>query len=114
MINGKGDEGLSARAGYYRKSGVPRCGSSYADGSQRTEKLPEQRSTEQGREFPQDIIDKGNGTHFRVACLRDEDTRQGIVTESGTDGQPVGKATPLQQAGCRYGSGPCPDYRQNR
>ena len=36
--------------------------------------------------FPQDIIDKGNGTHFRVACLRDEDARQGIVTESGTDG----------------------------
>lgn len=114
MINGKGDEGLSACAGYYRKSGVPCCGSSYADGSQWTEKLPEQRSTEQGHEFPQDIIDKGNGTHFRVACLRDEDTRQGIVTESGTDGQPVGKATPLQQAGCRSGSGPCPDYRQNR
>lgn len=64
----------------------PRCGSSYADGSQRTEKLPEQRSAEQGHEFPQDIIDKGNGTHFRVACLRDEDARQGIVTESGTDG----------------------------
>ena len=58
MINGKGDEGLSACAGYYRKSGVPCCGSSYADGSQWTEKLPEQRSTEQGHEFPQDIIDE--------------------------------------------------------
>ena len=89
MINGKGDEGLSARAGYYRKSGVPRCGSSYADGSQRTEKLPEQRSAEQGHEFPQDIIDKGNGTHFRVACLRDEDARQGIVTEPRTDSQTI-------------------------
>ena len=86
MINGKGDEGLSARAGYYRKSGVPRCGSSYADGSQRTEKLPEQRSAEQGHEFPQDIIDKGNRTHFREAFLRDEDARKSIVTESETDG----------------------------
>ena len=55
-------------------------------GANGPKKLPEQRSAEQGHEFPQDIIDKGNGTHFRVACLRDEDARQGIVTESGTDG----------------------------
>ena len=60
-------------------------------------------SGKQGEDLTHDVAEQGNGSQLGPPEIGDEDARERIVSESGTDGQRVGRAPRKQQ---RRGGGP--------
>ena len=105
MEDGNDDETLARTAGDNRQRGIHRRGSSHTDWCQLAEILYQQRRTEQGENLSADICQQGYRTQLRSTILRDEDTRQRVISESRTYSQTVRQLAMTQQQGSCSASG---------